>query len=294
MISTLRFIYQHPLNRVTGRMKAFFRFFLWQVRSRVFSDYIPFQFIENSSLYSKSGMTGATGNYYCGLHEFEDMAFLLHVMRKSDRFLDIGANVGSYTVLASGGVGAQSYSFEPLPSTFHHLNNNVLKNNLCDKVKLFNCGLSNCNTTLNFSSGLDTVNHVLSESEIGKIPSTEVPVRVLDEMLDASGNFIAKIDVEGHELSVLQGAEKLLASGNLKAVIMELNGSGARYGVSDEELRALMSRNGFAPYRYEPFSRALNRGEGAGGNTIFVSDIDFVRERVMSSPKYLIGGRVRL
>ncbi len=39
------------------------------------------------------GTTGATGNVYCGLHEFEDMALLLHILRKVDRFVDIGANI---------------------------------------------------------------------------------------------------------------------------------------------------------------------------------------------------------
>ena len=46
-----------------------------------------------------AGMTGATGNVYCGLHEFEDMALVLHALRPRDLFVDVGANVGSYTVL---------------------------------------------------------------------------------------------------------------------------------------------------------------------------------------------------
>ena len=47
-------------------------------------------------------MTGATGNIYCGLYEFLDMAFLLHFLRNGDLFGDIGSNIGSYTVLATG------------------------------------------------------------------------------------------------------------------------------------------------------------------------------------------------
>lgn len=52
-------------------------------------------------------MTGATGNIYVGLHEFEDMAFLLHVLRRTDLFVDVGANIGSYTILAGGAAGAK-------------------------------------------------------------------------------------------------------------------------------------------------------------------------------------------
>ena len=63
-------------------------------------------------------MTGATGNIYTGLHEFEDMMFLLHLLRPGDIFVDAGANIGSYTVLASAVVGAKSISFEPVPPLF--------------------------------------------------------------------------------------------------------------------------------------------------------------------------------
>jgi hypothetical protein len=52
-------------------------------------------------MWATSGMTGATGNLYVGLHEFEEMAFLLHFLRPGDLFADVGANVGSYTILAA-------------------------------------------------------------------------------------------------------------------------------------------------------------------------------------------------
>jgi hypothetical protein len=42
-----------------------------------------------------------SGNIYAGLHEFGDMAFVLHFLRAGDLFADVGANIGSYTVLAS-------------------------------------------------------------------------------------------------------------------------------------------------------------------------------------------------
>ena len=46
-------------------------------------------------------MTGATGNIYCGLHEFIELTFLLHLLRPNDLSLNIGANVGSYIILAA-------------------------------------------------------------------------------------------------------------------------------------------------------------------------------------------------
>lgn len=42
-------------------------------------------FVEQTFFQVRPGMTGATGNIYVGLHEYEDMAFLLHVIREDDR-----------------------------------------------------------------------------------------------------------------------------------------------------------------------------------------------------------------
>ena len=56
-----------------------------------------FDWIEGSKLAARNGMTGATGNIYCGLHEFVDMAFLLHLLRPSDLFVDVGAGFLQFT-----------------------------------------------------------------------------------------------------------------------------------------------------------------------------------------------------
>jgi hypothetical protein len=100
---TLRFLVNHPLTR-DERGQALLRFLRWQVGSRVLREPVAMPYVEDNRLLVESGMAGATGNVYAGLHEFEDMAFVLHALRSSSWFLDIGANVGSYTVLAGGGV----------------------------------------------------------------------------------------------------------------------------------------------------------------------------------------------
>jgi hypothetical protein len=87
----------HPLTR-GAPWKAWIRFVVWQIRSRIHDDLI-FSWIEGQRLAVRRGMTGATGNIYMGLHEFCEMMLPLHFLREGDLFLDIGSNVGSYTVL---------------------------------------------------------------------------------------------------------------------------------------------------------------------------------------------------
>ena len=81
-------------------------------------------------------MTGVTGNIYAGLHEFADMAFVLHFLRAGDLFADVGANVGSYTILASGVVGCRTVAFEPDPVTAAALERNINLNKIAERVEL--------------------------------------------------------------------------------------------------------------------------------------------------------------
>src|SRR6266567_1067236 len=115
MMQIIRFVASHPLTQ-TSKVRALFRVLHWQIWSR-FKKQIVFPWIGGTKLVVERGMTGATGNIYVGLHEFIDMIFLLHFLRPGDLFLDIGANVGSYTILASGVCKARTAAFEPDPDT---------------------------------------------------------------------------------------------------------------------------------------------------------------------------------
>ena len=249
MFNLLRYVWQHPLN-AHARWAALGRVLRWQIASRLMAGPIAFAFVEGTRLFATRGMTGATGNWYCGLHEVHEMAFVLHLLRPDEHFVDIGANIGSYAILG-GGARARVTAVEPIPSTFAHLKRNVALNELEERVRCYQVGLSGQAGTLRFSSGLDTVNHVLAEGEI--LPSIDVPVMRLDDMVGDDVPVLMKIDVEGHELSVLRGGPLTLSNPRLLAVIMETNGSGARYGVADEALVAVMREHGFAPFGYDPF-----------------------------------------
>lgn len=251
---------------------------------------IAFPFVEDSKLFATRGLTGATGNWYCGLHEVDDMAFVLHALRADDHFLDVGANVGSYTILAVAGPKARVTSVEPIPATFAKLQLNITLNSFGQQVRACPVGLSDASGTLRFSAVLDTVNHVLADGE--DLPAVEVPVIRLDDLVKNDCPRLIKIDVEGHELPALRGAPLTLANPGLLAVVMETNGSGARYGWSDSELVDLMKTNGFGPYSYDPFKRELIPVKAGSGNTIFIRDRDSVAERVRTARVFRVGAAV--
>lgn len=286
----LSFVWNHPLNS-TDRIAALGRVARWQMACRLMSGPIALPFVEGTSLFAARGMTGATGNWYCGLHEFRDMAFVLHTLRGGEQFLDVGANVGSYTVLAAGAVRARVTSVEPVPMTFAHLQRNVALNGLSASVNAWQGGLSDCPGTLRFTTGFDTVNHVLCDGE--HAPAVEVAVRTLDDLVGDNIPLLMKIDVEGYERPVLSGAARTLSDPRLLAVVLETNGSSAHYGVCDDQLSTIMNSYGFSPHSYRPFERCLCDPSDLDGNTIFVRDRDAVERRLRGAPRYrLVNGEI--
>jgi FkbM family methyltransferase len=286
-ISLMKIITSHPLNR-NQKIKAISRFVKWQINTRLNPYPVIYPFTEKSKLIIQKGMTGATQNLYCGLHEYHDMMFLLHFLRKEDSFADIGANVGSYTVLASGHIGAETFAFEPVPSTFLHLGNNIAINHIEKKVTSFNVALGSKEGIIEFTSSFDTTNHVANKNDTDTI---SVSVETLDHILENRKiPSLLKIDVEGFETEVLMGGGKILKQSELKAIIIELNGSGKRYGYDEQHIHETLLDLGFKPYLYNPKERLLTGIDkfGTGGNTIYIRDIHFVQNRVKSAPKIKI------
>jgi FkbM family methyltransferase len=290
LISTMKFIWKHPLNR-SDRLAALSRFVRWQLGSRLLQSTISLPFINDTALFARRGMTGATGNWYCGLHEHRDMGFVLHLLRPNDLFLDVGANVGSYTVLAAGAVGAEVIAVEPIPSTFSNLKLNVALNQIDSLVDAHCAGVSDKCGFLRFTTDLDTVNHVATESELSG--AIEVPVVTVDELCVGRSPVAIKIDVEGYEQFVLTGAAKTLDNPALLAVVMETNQSGSRYDLSDQKLVGEMKHYGFLPFTYDPLSRSVIEVIDGEGNTIFIRDVAAVEARTRKAPRFrLVNGDI--
>ncbi|MBL0358825.1 MAG: hypothetical protein IPP72_19040 [Chitinophagaceae bacterium] len=136
-LSIIKFIVNHPIGK-RNKWGCIKKFLSWQLSQAIFNYPAIHPFVGNTKLLVAKGMKGATGNIYVGLHECEDMAFLIHYLRPDDHFFDVGANIGSYTILASGVAGCRSVTFEPIPSTFQTLSSNIFLNGLQQKVTALN------------------------------------------------------------------------------------------------------------------------------------------------------------
>lgn len=292
VLALLKFITSHPLNK-DEKFKAIIRFAKWQIGSRLVPGLIVHDWVNGSKFLVRTGETGLTGNIYTGLHEFPDMAYLLHVLRDNDLFIDVGANAGSYTILAGAAVGASAYAFEPVPQTYQRLIENIRLNHLEDRVKCLNIGIGREPGIIEFTSDMDCVNHVLAQNEKHE-QIIAVKLSTLDRVLKYESPALIKIDVEGYETLVLEGATETLKKQSLHSVIMELNGSGQRYEFDESQILKMMLDNGFKTYTYDPFNRILVNLQGKNlnsGNTLFIRDEALVLERLKNAPLFSVHGR---
>ncbi|MGE0590162.1 MAG: FkbM family methyltransferase [Cyclobacteriaceae bacterium] len=222
----------------------------------------------------------AIGNYYFGLLEPHDMHFALRFLRPTDFFIDVGANIGSYTVLLASNCKVRCISFEPVPSTFHSLRKNVVINGLEDSVECFNLGLASICSHLKFTSHLDGRNHAVMGEQGNDEGLITVEVRPLDEVVNGNPTMM-KIDVEGFELEVLRGAERMLQSEQLKVIIIEINGMEKRYEASHDDVDLFLRSFGFHPFYYNGYKQSLmERKDYESHNTLYTKDLDFVKSRI--------------
>jgi FkbM family methyltransferase len=267
------------LNR--GRpLSTLGRFAAWQIASRLCTE-IEFEWIEGAKLVVSRGMTGATGNIYCGLHEFVEMSFLLHLLRPNDLFLDVGANIGSYTILAASVCKARAIAFEPDPDAARVLRRNIAINHLSSLADVREAALGGVHGQIAFTLGLDTMNRVAGP---GDQSVQVVPIRRLDDISDAEAPTLIKMDVEGFEEQVLSGASRVLGSPSLLAVQSEL---------SSQLVRDTLESFGFKRRFYDPFTRALRCAPFSyrTTNALFVRGTDLVTERLAQAPSRIVGRR---
>ncbi len=169
------------------------------------------------------GCSIATDGYY----DLPIVRLIQELLKPGMTFIDVGAHVGQYSLLASGLVGMEGavHSFEPEPDTFALLAHNVHRNGLRN-VHTVRCALA--------KTSQDVALYVARPDNIGQTSlrqpdnfsgvKVNVQCRTLDDYVEEHGidaiNLI-KIDVEGAELDVLLGARHVLSRNPKPHIIIE-------------------------------------------------------------------------
>lgn len=133
------------------------------------------------------------------LHEPKVKEFLTDRFQRDKVFVDVGADVGAYSVRAAAS-GMKVYAFEPNPGNARILRRNAEINHLT--INIIECALGAFNGKANLSQD-GAISRITKESGI------EVSMRTLDSF-ELPGADLLKVDVEGYELEVVKGAKQTL------------------------------------------------------------------------------------
>lgn len=168
-------------------------------------------------------------SYFYKNQENEEIFFIKKIINNGDNIIDIGANLGFYSILfASLSPNGKVFSFEPSTKNYKKLLENkelnqkynllTYKIGISDKKgyqKLFLTSNENLNEGGNFIGSNDLKNNLFSDD------FEDIKIETLDEIIDKNIYFkLAKIDTEGHELKVLNGMKYILKN-NLKYLLIE-------------------------------------------------------------------------
>ena len=167
----------------------------------------------------------------------EDKKFLEQVVKPGGFVVDVGANIGVLTIQAAKmvGKGGRVISIEPNPQVVHFCRENVKLNGL-ENVTVFQTALGAKEGVTFFNCDpCDDRSRVIEKGGQGGV---EVPISRLDKIMEAEPTReidLLKVDVEGYEFVVLEGAVKSLARTRL--IYIEVDAANyAHYGRRAEEI----------------------------------------------------------
>ncbi len=276
-INSIRAICRNPH---VSTFKGIGKHLLFQIRK--YTGLFPFeQQLSKSIIFAlnkKCGVSALINNQ--GMYDYNNMHLIKELLKEGSNFFDIGANIGSYTLIASEQESARVFAFEPYPFSFQSLKDNVERNGRSN-VALFNIALGDRDGNVYFSDNPDSAtNHIDKEDSEEAI---SVWCTRVDTFCEKRGVLpeIVKIDVEGFEYEVLKGFGKYL--GSIDVIFIEMKGRSdkrfGRYTLSadaflkcEKKMKELLSNSGLqGPYSLDYDEKTFTISRRNQEDVIFIS-----------------------
>jgi FkbM family methyltransferase len=228
----------------------------WRILHRLLPS-LPFLTEIEPGIFVVADLDDYIVRYYFLFGLRKDPSFRLgrDLVRPGDTVIDVGANIGLWVmgVARAAGPTARIHAFEPLPANFERLEANVGRNSL-DWIQCHPLALAERDGEARLllpRSGNSGVGSLRTDPG-GE--SVAVTLTTLDGFCRREGlarvHFL-KVDVEGAEMRVFEGAGKLLASDRPPLLMFEVGDSlAAAFGTSSAAVKARLATHGYGCYRY--------------------------------------------
>lgn len=196
-----------------------------------------------------------------GLMGKAEFVFFDRLIERNWHVADVGANQGLYTLYFSRqSPEGRVYAFEPDPRLFSALKENVQRNGVVN-VDLFNAAVASQTARLTLQAGrFNRGDNRIVPNDLASPDTVEVDAMPLDHAIAGGRLDLLKVDVQGFEVQVLRGAERLIQANHNLVILLEFWPHGLRSAASSpEELLDILLKAGFSVFRYtnpetiEPF-----------------------------------------
>ncbi len=195
-----------------------------------------------------------------GLYDYNNMRLLQWLLRDGGTFFDIGANIGSYALVASELPHARVFAFEPHPVTAKLLSENVRLNHR-QNVTVCPVAVGQRDGVVRLTNHAgSSVNHEVVRNDAAAV---EVPCRRVETLCREYGVVpqYVKVDVEGFEFEVLAGFGPLLS--RVECLLIECNGLAEQRSVGAKAIHALLATEKLrGPFRCDIESKTLRDHAG--------------------------------
>jgi FkbM family methyltransferase len=255
-----RAVVRHPANEAR-RGRALSRAIGWQLYKRVVRRPLEISYAGFRLRCYPDSHSASNIFYFGALYDWHEMRFLQRYLRPGDGFVDVGANIGTYTLLAASLVGPRGGvdAFEPSPVAAGRLRESVELNQL-PNVCVHEAAIGDTNGTIEFSIGWDVTDGVYTPADRYQQlrPRIEVELARLDDVLADRPYAAAKLDVEGLELAALRGAVAHLEAANPPVWQIEVLANQLRkFGASVNDLFAFLRERGYDLFIFDSASNEL-------------------------------------
>jgi FkbM family methyltransferase len=261
-VSVVKFVWTHPANR-EGRTPALLRLARFQFRGKVLHRRTLARLGERSSIWAYPFRHAASKVVYGNPPDHPEMLVWQRVLRSGDLFVDVGANIGTYTILA-GDLGAEVIAFEPAADTFALLMENVALNEYPTQAIQAAAG-SRCGTA-RFTNNRDCVNRLDPEGDV------VTKIVTIDSVINHRMVAGMKVDVEGFEIEVLRGCEQALSEGRIRLIQLEWNStSQSATGCDRRPAAELLAKFGYQLYRPDGLGNLVLVDDPSSGRDVFAA-----------------------
>ena len=260
----VRYVWEHPSN-AGHRPRALLRMAGYQLRARLLRRRAIARLGKRSRLWVDLHRTSAAKVMYANPPDMPEMQVWRQALRDGGLFLDVGANVGTYTIWAAE-CGAEVIALEPAADTFGLLLENIALNDY--QVRAIQAAAGPYCGTARLTAGLDSVNRLDPDGPV------ETGLVTIDSLIGDRHVVGMKVDVEGFEIDVLRGCTRALSEHRIGLIQLEWNQTSQLVlGTDRRPVADLLQQHGYQLFRPDPQGRLVPVTDNRFGTDVFARPV---------------------